>query len=200
MEATRSGIILFKETLSTMIEKAMQWYFKATLVNIHDDLVNAWAYIAQSYLNGQIDEYTFKYLVRKLTDPFPFKDPLTGGTVTFTLEYAMKINNEVEKADVNQKLVNEWESGARNKYYNVIAELQDILSGRKTITPTETTPGQSSTTESTPVETTPSTPGKPSAETATTPSGEEIRLSDIIAIVVILVLIAIIVVVYVLKK
>ncbi len=132
--ATSAGIILFNETLSGMTERAMQWYFKATLVNIHDDLQNVWAAIVQAYLSGQIDENTYNYLLWKLTDPFPFQDPLTGQEVTFTLEYAMKINDKITESEINQQLVNEWEEGARAKYAAVYNELMAILNGEKTVT------------------------------------------------------------------
>lgn len=172
--ATVAGIILFNETLSGMTERAMQWYFKATLVNIHDDLQNTWAAIVQAYLTGQIDENTYNYLLWKLTDPFPFIDPLTGEEVTFTLDYAIKINDRITESEINQQLVNKWEEGARTKYANVYNELMAIVNGEKTIT--ENYPYITGTpTTTSPIETTTITT-ETTSFTATTSPNETITL------------------------
>ncbi len=165
--ATRKGVIEFNETLAGLTERAMQFYFKATLVNAHDDLQNAWAAIAQAYLNGKINKAEFNYLVNELTKPFKFKDPLTGQEVTFTLDYAIKINNELQKGSIYQALMSEWEDGARQRYLNAYNDLQKILKGELTITTTTTTttPAQTTTTTS-PVQTT--TTAKPTHTTTTT--------------------------------
>ena len=160
--ATTSGIIEFNETLAYLVERAMQFYFKATLVNAHSDLQSTWAAIVQAYMNGDIDQREYEYLVKLLTDSFSFTDPLSGETVTFTLEYAIKINEELRKGEIYQALMAAWEDGARQKYAQVYDELQQIIKGQKTI-PTETT------TSPTETETTPGTETTPT-ETETTPS------------------------------
>ncbi len=127
--AIHSKGINFNETLAMDTERAMQFYFKATLVNAHDDLQSTWAHIVKAYLDGKITEEQFKKLENDLTAPIQFKDPLTGKTVTFTEQYAIKIDKQLNNQRVYQALMSEWEHAARTKYLNVYNELQQMLQG-----------------------------------------------------------------------
>lgn len=187
--ATQSGVIQFNETLSSLTERAMQFYFKATLVNAHDDLQNVWSAITQAYLNGQITKEEFDYLIDQLTKPFEFTDPLTGQKTTFTLEYAMKINDKLTEGSVYQALMSEWEDGARNRYLETYNLLQEILAGA-TI---PTTPVETTATTGTATDTTAPT------ETATTPSPSEGVPTSLVVAVAIIVL-AVIVTIYYLRS
>jgi len=194
VKATAGGAILFNESFAIATERAMQYYFKATLVNAHDDLQNTWAAIAKAYLDGDINDVEYQYLINKLGEIISFKDPLTGQTLKFTSEYAAKINPNLTQAEVASALLREWEEAARQKYHNVYLELQDILAGRKTITtpPTETT---------TPPTETGTTPTTPPTGSPTTPTPEGIPTSTIVTIIAIVILvIAIVVYFYIGRK
>ncbi|WP_440059399.1 ABC transporter substrate-binding protein [Thermogladius sp. 4427co] len=131
LAAAQAGSIQFNETLSSMWVYSVIYYFKATLVNAHDQLQSTWAAIAQAYLNNKITKDQFNKLVNDLSAFFPFKDPLTGNYVTFTLDYALKINGYLANSTtVYQTLMSEWTSGATAKYQWVYQELQAILSGQ----------------------------------------------------------------------
>ena len=147
--------INFNETLTRQIERAMQYYFKATLVNTHDVLQNVWAAMVQAYLDGNIDEVEFNYLVDELTEPLSFEDPLTGQEVTFTLDYAIKIGPYLTQAEITNALLREWEDAARQKYQYVYIELQEILNETSTVitTPVTTTITTTVTTTETTTET-----------------------------------------------
>ena len=101
--------IQFDETKASSWERAMQTYFKATLINAHDVLQNTWAAIVQAYLDGKINEVELNYLVNELTKPFKFKDPLTSQEVTFTMDYAIRINPELENTTIFNQLLSVWE-------------------------------------------------------------------------------------------
>ncbi|RLG83452.1 MAG: ABC transporter substrate-binding protein [Thermoprotei archaeon] len=194
VKATAGGAILFNESFAIATERAMQYYFKATLVNAHDDLQNTWAAIAKAYLDGDINDVEYQYLINKLGEIISFKDPLTGQTLKFTSEYAAKINPNLTQAEVASALLREWEEAARQNYHNVYLELQDILAGRKTITtpPTETT---------TPPTETGTTPTTPPTGSPTTPTPEGIPTSTIVTIIAIVILvIAIVVYFYIGRK
>jgi len=194
VKATAGGAILFNESFAIATERAMQYYFKATLVNAHDDLQNTWAAIAKAYLDGDINDVEYQYLINKLGEIISFKDPLTGQTLKFTSEYATKINPNLTQAEVASALLREWEEAARQNYHNVYLELQDILAGRKTITtpPTETT---------TPPTETGTTPTTPPTGSPTTPTPEGIPTSTIVTIIAIVILvIAIVVYFYIGRK
>lgn len=186
VKATAGGAILFNESFATATERAMQYYFKATLVKAHDDLMNTWAAIAKAYLNGEINDAEYQYLISKLGEIVSFRDPVTGQTVKFTPEYAVKINPNLTQAEIANALLREWEDAARQKYLNVYMELQDILAGKKTIT---TTPTETTTTPTETETTTPPTTTSPPTETPTSPTPTGIPTSTIVTIVAILILV-----------
>jgi spermidine/putrescine-binding protein len=128
--AIHSKGINFNETLAMETERAMQFYFKATLVNAHDDLQSTWAHMVKAYLDGKITKEQFQKLEDDLTAPIQFKDPLTGKTVTFTEQYAIKIDPQLNNQKIYQALMSEWEHAARTKYLNVYNELQQMLQGQ----------------------------------------------------------------------
>ncbi len=195
-KATQSGIIEFNETLAGLTERAMQFYFKATLVDAHDALQSTWAAIAQAYLNGQLKDYEFNYLVDKLTEPFQFKDPLTGNQVTFTLDYAIKINEKLTQASIYQALMSEWTDGATQRYQNTYNLFQQVLSGQLVITPTTTTPTTTAPTTTSPsggaTTSTSATATTPPPTTTTGGGGGGETMQYIIAAIVVIILAAIV--------
>ncbi len=193
--ASQSGIIQFNETLSGLTERAMQYYFKATLVNAHPDLQSTWAAIAQAYLNGQINDLEYNYLINELTKPFTFKDPLTGTDTTFTLEYAIKINDELSKGEIYQALMSEWEDGARTRYEKTYNDLEKILSGELQVTPTTTTPITETTSPTGPTTTTTTT----TTGTVTTTGGGGGETTQYLIVIGVIVLLAIVVTLYYMK-
>jgi len=214
-KATSSKVINFNETLADATERAMQFYFKATLVNAHDVLQSVWAAIAKAYLDHKINKEQFDKLVGLLTAPFPFKDPTTGKMVTFTVKYAIYINPKLSNGSIYQALMNEWEQGARMRYQFAYKALQDVLAGKPIPTPpwqtgthntttanqtqthltttTTTTTAYQSPTTTSPVQTTTQSPA-PSPSKTTTSSG--ISAGEIVAIVIAIIIIAAIVAYY----
>ncbi|MCC6041035.1 MAG: ABC transporter substrate-binding protein, partial [Desulfurococcaceae archaeon] len=139
--------IEFNETLSVNWVNSVIYYFKATLINTHYDLQVVWALVAKAYLDGKISREQFEYLVNELTKPVRFKDPISGNTVEFTLDYAISVNKKLrEDPSVYNALMRAWESAAREKYLYVSNLLQAALGGvttsteTPTVTPTTPTP------------------------------------------------------------
>lgn len=151
-KATSSSVIEFNETLSSLTERAMQFYFKATLVNAHDDLQSAWSAIAKAYIEKRITKEQFDQLVDILTRPIEFEDPVTGKKTTFSLQYAIEINPRLTEGAIYQDLMNKWEDGARKRYQEALNALNIILSGgtlTTTSTASTTTTASTLTTETT---------------------------------------------------
>jgi len=119
--------IEFNETLSTKWVNSVMYYFKATLVNPHDDLQYAWSQIAQAYLNGEISREWFDYLTRYISRPLTFTDPVTGRQVTFTIDYAIFINEKLKDSQIYQALMSQWEQLARERYRSAL----DLLARAK---------------------------------------------------------------------
>jgi len=64
--------IAFNDTLALMYERVMQWYFKATLVEVNDRLKEAWIKLLSLYFKGKIDESKFNEYVNILGAPLKF--------------------------------------------------------------------------------------------------------------------------------
>lgn len=195
----QAGGIFFNETLSANWVDAVVNYFKATLVNAHEDLTPAWAQIAKAYLERRISKDWYDYLVWYISKPLQFTDPLTNETVTFTLEYAIRINPYMDQAAIQGTLRRTWEDLARQRYREALNLLQQALNGAPvptttTTTPeTTTTPGTTTTTTqetTTPAQTTTTTPTTTTQETV--PAGGEggqIPISIIILVAVVAIVI-----------
>ncbi|WP_434731377.1 extracellular solute-binding protein [Thermogladius sp. KZ2Tp1] len=213
--AAQAGSIEFNETLSSMWVYSVIYYFKATLVNAHDQLQSTWAAIAQAYLNGKITKDQFNKLVDDLVSFFPFKDPLTGQYTTFTLDYALKINGYLaNNTQVYQTLMSEWTSGATTKYQWVYQELQAILAGQtpppppwsgittQTTTATTTTTTEATTyTTTTQIPTTSTTATTTTAPPATTPAqAPQSNVATVVSIAVVALLVILLVVYFMRRK
>ncbi|NPA84479.1 MAG: ABC transporter substrate-binding protein [Crenarchaeota archaeon] len=115
----------FNDTLALAYEDAMRLYFKATIVDLHDLLQQAWTELLSAYyVEHRIDEAAFRELKSLLTSLPPFKDPLTGRETRFTVEYAIKANKEIlQNPQLMDAFMNAWRSAAREKYLEVLRAL-----------------------------------------------------------------------------
>ncbi|MEB3852097.1 MAG: ABC transporter substrate-binding protein [Desulfurococcales archaeon] len=121
--------INFSDARAESWEFAMQQYFLATLVNLHEELQSTWAALAQAYLDGKITEAQFEQLAAELGKPLTFTDPETHQNVTFTEDYAKQINDKLRNGPVLNAYLNAWEAAARQRYQQVYQELQQLIGG-----------------------------------------------------------------------
>lgn len=117
--------INFNDTLALSYEFMMQQFFKATLVDVHSKLQEAWMALVEAYLNGAISEEKFQELKKKLTEPIEFTDPTTGDKVTWSAEVAARLNKEffAGNTSILDTLMKEWREAASAKYQSVLDEL-----------------------------------------------------------------------------
>ncbi len=115
----------FNDTLALLYEDAMRLYFKATIVDLHDLLQQAWMKLLNAYyVEHRISKTQFENLKAELTSLPKFKDPITGKVTTFTIKYAIKASNEILKnPSLMDVLMNAWRNAARAKYMNVLSAL-----------------------------------------------------------------------------
>ncbi|WP_258084047.1 ABC transporter substrate-binding protein [Thermococcus thermotolerans] len=126
-DATSAQGIPFDDKRALETVSALQYYFKATLVDPNQQLHNAWVAIVQAYRDGKITKEQFEQLKDELTAPIQFKDPETGKTVTFTEEYAKSINDRIVKdRNFQDQLVQAWRQAAMDKYNKVLQDLKQI--------------------------------------------------------------------------
>ncbi len=119
--------ISFDDARALKTVNSLQYYFKATLVDVNGPLHQAWMALVNAYKEGKITQEQFEKLKDELTAPIEFKDPETGQMVTFTEEYAAKINDRIATdAGFQSQLMDEWRSAAQEKYNKVLEELKKI--------------------------------------------------------------------------
>ena len=116
--------IAFNDSEALKTVNAMQLYFKATLVDANSELHTAWMALVNAHKSGKIDDQKFEQLKDELTAPIQFKDPDTGKMVTFTEDYAMKINDKLlTDKDFKDTIMSEWTQAAKAKYNKVLQEV-----------------------------------------------------------------------------
>ena len=117
---------IFNDTRAASWEFAMQQYFAAALAgNAHQDLQTAWSEIANAWIDHKISDQWMAYYAWKLLSPLSFKDPVTGKNVTFTEEYAAKMNNKMRSdATLLNQLKLEWENAMIKRADNVLNEFE----------------------------------------------------------------------------
>jgi len=130
--------INFDDNRALSWERAMQYYFVATLVDLHTELQSTWAAVAQAYLEGKITDEQFQELKNMLGEPLQFTDPETGETVTFTEQAAIEINKKLSDSQLLNAYKVAWEEAARQRYDSVMQKLQEFLTSTPS-TGTQTT-------------------------------------------------------------
>ncbi|WP_297536683.1 ABC transporter substrate-binding protein [Thermococcus sp.] len=119
--------IPFNDTEALKTVNSLQYYFKATLIDVNGPLHEAWMEIVNAYKSGKITEQQFQQLEDELTAPIQFKDPLTGKMVTFTEQYAAEINDKIATdAAFQSQIMQEWRQAAQAKYNKVMEDLKKM--------------------------------------------------------------------------
>jgi ABC-type Fe3+ transport system substrate-binding protein len=126
MEATT---IEFSDDLALSYETTLMFFFKGTLIEAQQDLINAWLAITDAEDFGEITHAEFLELADHLGDPLAieFTDPESGNTVTFTEAYAQSINDRITTdAEFKETLKNAWREAAISRYTSVLDMLDDL--------------------------------------------------------------------------
>lgn len=116
--------IEFNDTLALLYEPVMQWYFRATLVEVKDYLRAAWKALLTSYFTGKLSEDDYQRYVGAITAPLSFTDPSTSEWVTFTQDYAISICEKFQSdAAFKDALITVWKRAAVDRYSTVLKAL-----------------------------------------------------------------------------
>ena len=111
--------IVFDDERALKTELAMQYFFRATLIDAQAELKQAWkAVVALKDTNP--DKYN--QLLQELMAPLQFVDPETGELVTFTEDYAMSINDRLRDPEFLDTIMQVWREAAVNKYLEIYNE------------------------------------------------------------------------------
>jgi len=117
-------VIQFNDTLALSYEAAMRFYFDAVLVKNHDLLQQAWTLLLNKYYNGEIDDATLQDYINRLGAPLTYTDPVTGETVTFTMDDAIRVTKLIQQdATLISKYQVAWSQAASERFQSIISEL-----------------------------------------------------------------------------
>ncbi|MDV3104263.1 ABC transporter substrate-binding protein [Thermococcus waiotapuensis] len=123
-DVTKAQGIPFDDNSALETVNALEYYFKATLVDENQKLHDTWVSLVRAYKDGKISEDKFNELKDKLTAPIQFKDPETGQIVTFTEDYAKRINDRISQdRNFQDQLIQIWRQAAADKYNEVLSEI-----------------------------------------------------------------------------
>jgi len=128
--ALTSKGIPFNDNEALKTVNSLQYYFKATLIDVNGPLHQTWMAIVNAYNKNKITKEQFEKLRDELTAPIQFKDPETGKTVTFTEQYAAKINDKIATdPGFQSQIMQEWRNAAQSKYNKVMEDLKKMEGG-----------------------------------------------------------------------
>lgn len=114
----------FDDNLALSTEQAMQLYFKATLVDLNSLLKEVWKELLRLYYSGAIGDDEFRAYLEKLGSPLSYIDPVTGETVSFTLEDAKRVTSLLkEDPRLKDSYIRAWREAAAERYNALLDEL-----------------------------------------------------------------------------
>jgi ABC-type Fe3+ transport system substrate-binding protein len=122
--AQQTQSIPFNDTLALEYETAMQQYFRATLVEMNDQLKQVWTALLDKYLNGEISEAEFQDYLSRLAAPLTYEDPVTHEMVTFTQENAIQVNERIiSDPSLRDLYALAWKQAASERYQSLLSEI-----------------------------------------------------------------------------
>lgn len=119
--------IEFSDERAIAIERAMQVYFKSTLVDLDSLLKEVWRKLLNLYFTGKIGDKEFREYARRLGSPLTYVDPVTGERRVFTEDDARRVTEIILKDPAKEDAyIRAWRSAAEDRYRVLLAELSRI--------------------------------------------------------------------------
>lgn len=108
--------IIFDDERALNTELAMQYFFRAALIDAQAELKQAWKAVVRL---KDSDPDRYNQLLEMLTALLEFTDPDTGELVRFTEEYAMQINDRLRDPEFLDTITQIWRQAAIEKYLEI---------------------------------------------------------------------------------
>jgi ABC-type Fe3+ transport system substrate-binding protein len=119
--------IEFNDDRALAIERAMQVYFKATLIDMDTLLKDVWRTLLKLYFEGRIDEGKLREYMERIGRPLTYRDPITGAMVTFTEDDARRVTEIVLKDPAKEDaFIRAWREAAYKRYSEILSELRRL--------------------------------------------------------------------------
>lgn len=110
--------IQFDDALALKYEFSLREYFDAAFVDSHYDLVTTWQKLADAYVKGKVSKAKFEELAFELGKPLSWKEGTT--TVTFTMNYAILLNEKIKDSATASDYAKIWRAAAADRYRQIM--------------------------------------------------------------------------------
>jgi len=116
--------IQFNESLAGAVYFSIAYYLDAVLCDTHEELVRTWKKLVDALEAGKITQEEFEQYKYELGKPLTWTED--GTKYTFTLEYAIQINEELKKNPTfASKMQSLWREAAVQRYEELFNEIPD---------------------------------------------------------------------------
>ncbi|HDD69193.1 MAG TPA: ABC transporter substrate-binding protein [Candidatus Korarchaeota archaeon] len=116
--------IQFNESLAGATYFSIAYYLDAVFCDTHDELVRTWKKLVDALYANKITQEEFERFKYELGKPLTWEKD--GKTYTFTLEYAIEINEELKKNPAfASEMQSIWRQVAVQRYEGIYAQIPD---------------------------------------------------------------------------
>ena len=127
-QTARSISFAINETQSLVTSASFSAYFESVLTNADTELRNCWSEIVDLYYAGNITKSQLDTYASQMADPVSISDPNTSVVEKFTLEYAIRINNDmIYDGTYASTAKTRWNAAAKIQYVSVLGSLPTSL-------------------------------------------------------------------------
>jgi len=127
-QTARSSAFVINETQSLLTTYSFNGYFESVLTDSDTELVACWSEIVNLYYAGNITKSELDTYANQMADPVSITDPNTAILEKFTLEYAMRINNDMLYDSIYASTAKtRWATAAKVQYTSVLISLPTSL-------------------------------------------------------------------------
>ena len=116
----------YNRTLAERVESAMITYFEAAIADpdAHEMISEIWEKILKEYSRGRMSLDELNYLKVLMGKPLKINDPETGEQNYFTIQFAIKLSEDISKnPTLKDALYNEIKEAALQRYTSILKEL-----------------------------------------------------------------------------
>jgi ABC-type glycerol-3-phosphate transport system substrate-binding protein len=118
----------FNESLASTVDASVSRYFESTLTLAHPELAGCWAAISDAYEGGWINASELEAYADMMANPVTIIDPKTSVSEKFTLDYAIRINNDlIYNASFTSAIKTNWVNAAKTQYVSTQVAVEGTM-------------------------------------------------------------------------
>jgi ABC-type Fe3+ transport system substrate-binding protein len=127
-ETIRSTTFGINETQLLLTQMSINNYFESAITYSHSELVNCWKTMVDAFLAGNMSRAELDAYAISMGTPVNVVDPLSSSLEKFTLEYAIRINDDLQyNATYRTAIRSLWTTEAKRQYSEVQGGLESLF-------------------------------------------------------------------------